>query len=374
MVLSPTYYLADFFTGEFRGVALPLEAVKLSSNFAPGQFSASLDMRKIASSFNESAQILDMLKTGRSTLVPVVESSDADVASHGPYRALGEWWISVVDATYSDPVVRLSGPEWAGYTKETLITRSWKGTIDAWLGLRQMLARVKDYDQTIQLTLGLRRAGFEVEVDVREGDVDYWTAIESLQDTSGGQFEWRIESSVDVVDGVPRGVSRNLRMEAPDFRVDRTDVTLELTTPGTAPASLIDFSRTYSEHQSASTVIGRGGGAGASQLSASSSRSLADGEPAKTRLITVRDAVKTSVLRRATRKALLSQRARDAVFQVSMPTDRYTPAIGELYSWRREPSWSMPETYSYEQRCVGWSWASPRPGTPDVYTVDLVEG
>ena len=374
MVLKPTYYLADFFTGEFRGPALPLESVQLSSNYNPGSFSASLDMRKIASTFAEARAIQDMMKAGRATLVPVVETTDADAQTYGPLRALGEWWISVIDATYSDPVIRLSGPEWIGYAKETLTTRSWSGSIDAWLALRQMLGRIKDVDQTIQLTLGLARAGFDIEVDVREGDTDYWTAIQSLNDGAEARFEWRIEASLDMVDGRPRGVLRNLRMAAPDFRVDRTDITLELATPGTTTASLIDFTRARSEHQSSSTIYGRGGGMGESQLRASSSRSLSEGEPAKTRLITVRDAVKLSALRRATRAALRSQRALDHVFHVTMPTGLYTPAIGEVYSWRREPSWSMPETHSTEHRCVGWSWSSPRENTPDVYTLDLVEG
>lgn len=374
MVLNPTYYLADFFTGEFRGPALPLEAVSLSSNYNPGQFSASLDMRKVASNFTESRAILDMMKAGRSTLVPVIETTDADTHVQGTHRALGEWWVSTLDATYSDPVVRLSGPEWIGYAKETLTTRSWKGSIDAWLALRQMLGRIKDVDQTIQLTLGLARAGFDIEVDVREGDTDYWTAMQSLNDGTTGRFEWRIEASLDMVDSTPRGVLRNLRMEAPDFRVDRTDITLELATPGTTTASLIDFTRAQSEHQSSTRIYGRGGGMGKSQLRASSSRALEEGEPAKTRLVTVRDAVKTSALRRATRAALRSQRALDRVFHVTMPADLYTPAIGEVYSWRREPSWSMPERHSTEHRCVGWSWTSPRNGAMDVYTLDLVEG
>ena len=374
MVLKPTYYLASFMTGDFLGPALPLEAVSLSSNFQPGAFSASLDMRKIARTFRESRTVLDMMKAGKATLVPVVETTGPGHTTPSPPRVLGEWWISTLDATYSDPVVRLSGPEWIGYAKETIVTRSWTGSIDAWLSLRQMLGRLKDVDQTIQLTLGLARAGFDIDVDVREGDTDYWTAMQSLNDGSDGRFEWRIEPELRYLNGSVRGVTRTLRMAAPEFRVDRTDVTLELVTPGKTPATLIDFTRAQSEHQSSSTIYGRGGGMGESQLRASSSRALEEGEPAKTRLITVRDAVKTSTLRRATRAALRSQRALDRVFQVTLPTDWYTPVVGDLYSWRREPSWSMPETHSTEHRCVGWSWSSPRDGARDVYTVDLVEG
>jgi hypothetical protein len=309
------------------------------------------------------------MKGGKTTLVAVIEPEGDE-----PFRVLGEWWISVLNLTYSDPVVRLSGPEWVGYAKETITTRSWVGEEDAFRALRNLLAQIKDFDQTIQLTVGLERAGFTIDVDIREGDSDYWTAIQSLQDGPEGQFEWRIEPSLDMVNGAPRGVLRNLRMAAPEFRVDRTDITLELVTPGKTPATLTEFTRTYSEHQAASTIYGRGGGMGASQLRASSSRSLAEGEPAKTRLITVRDAVKTSTLRRATRAALRAQRSRDRVFQVTMPTDWYMPVVGEVYSWRREPSWSKPETYSFEQRCVGWAWSSPRDGVRDSFTVDLVEG
>ncbi|MGP5375290.1 hypothetical protein ACTXM8_04730 [Brachybacterium alimentarium] len=372
--MNPTFYLAEFMTGNFLGPALPLDAASLSSNFQPGQFSASLDMRKIARTFKESRTLLDMMKAGKATLIPVVETTGPGHRNPAPPRVLGEWWISKLESTYSDPVVRLSGPEWIGYAKETMTTRSWVGKYDVWTVLRQLLGRIKEVDQTIQLTLGTRQMGVEIDVDIREGDQDYWSAIQSLQDGSDGKFEWRIEPELRYVDGVARGVTRTLRMAAPDFRVDRTDVTLELVTPGSTPATLTDFSRAISEHQSASTVYGRGAGMGDSQLRASSSRGLEDGEPAKTRLLTVSDAVKLSVLRRATRSALRSQRALDQVFQVTMPTDWYTPVVGEVYSWRREPSWSMPETHSAEHRCVGWSWTSGQPGTHDTYTLDLVEG
>lgn len=374
MGMNPTFYLADFMTGRFLGPALPLESVSLSSNFQPGQFSASLDMRKVASTFKESRTLLDLMKAGKTTLVPVVETTGPMHRDAAPPRVLGEWWISKLMLTYSDPVVQMAGPEWVGYAKETITTRSWIGQEDAFKALRNLLAQIKDFDQKIQLTTGLERAGFEIDVDIREGDSDYWSAIQSLQDGPSGQFEWRIEPTLEYVNGAPRGVLRSLRMAAPEFRVDRTDVTLELVTPGKTPATLTEFTRTYSEHQSASTVYGRGAGMGESQLRASASRALAEGEPAKTRLLTVSDAVKNSTLRRATRAALRAQRARDHVFQVTMPTDWYTPVIGEVYSWRREPSWSMPETHSTAHRCVGWSWASAQPGTHDTYKLDLVEG
>lgn len=373
MVLRPAYYLADFMTGQMLGPVLPLEAVTLVSDFQPGHFRASLDMRKAADSFAESAEILDMLEAGKCTVVPVLEGLSNGHANPAASRALGEWWISTVARDYSDPVVRLSGPEFAGYFKDLLVTQTWQGSFTAWALVRDMMREATRTSQTISFSTGVGGGGPTVEADIQKSRTDYWSAIQSVQDDNTAGFEWRVSTSLGLDGIVPVSVVRTLTLGAPTIRYDRRSVTLELTTPGSTPASLTGMSRTTSEHASASTVYGFGAGGGEDQYSGWTSRSRVPGEPGKSKLIVVRDAMSNNQVRRATARALQRATPDDRVFPVSMPTDRFTPTLGELYSFLREPSWSFPTAESGDVRCAGWSWSQPRPGEADEYVVQLVK-
>lgn len=373
MVMSPQFYLADFMTGQMLGPVLPLESVSLSSDFQPGRFSASLDMRKAAGSFRESASILKMLEAGKCTIVPIVEGLSNGTAAPDQSRVLGEWWIDDVQRTFSDPVVRLSGPEFAGYFKELLVSATWKGAYEAWHLVRDMMREATRTDQTIAFTTGEGRGGPLVDVEIETSKTDYWAGIESARDGDENGFEWRVVPSL-IMDGVaPLAVGRTLSLGAPELRYHRLGVTLELTTPGTRPASLLDMSRGTSESASASTVYAFGTGMGKDQIKAWTSRARVPGEPIKTRMLTARDA-KYPALKRATNRALQRASPVDKVFPVTMPTDRYIPSLGGVYSWLREPSWSMPESESGEVRCVGWEWSQPSPGQQDQYVLQLVKG
>ena len=163
-----------------------------------------------------------------------------------------------------------------------------------------------------------------------------------------------------------------MQLGAPDLRFHQLGITLELVTPGTALASALDMTRTRSETAAASTIYGFGVGAGVDQVTAYTSRSRVPGEPGKSKMITVQDA-KYPALKRATSRALAKATPEDRVFSVHMPTDRYIPSPGAVWSWIQEPSWSMPERVEGTVRVLGWSWSSPSPGAQDVYTLDLVE-
>ena len=372
MGMTPAYYLADFMTGRMLGPVLPLESVSLSSSFQPGQFSAGLDMRKAVDSFTEARNLLDMLRAGKCTLVPVLEGLSNGHAAPLQSRALGEWWISDVTATHSDPVVTLSGPEFAGYFKHLLVSATWKGRYEAWKLVRDMMREATRTDQTISFTTGEGSGGPLVDVEIEKSKVDYWSGIESARDGDENGFEWRVGLTLHQDEAAPIAVGRTLQLGAPDLRFHRLGVTLELVTPGAPPASALDMTRGESATSLMSTIYGWGAGAGKDQVSAWTSRKREPGEPIKTQMITVRDA-KYPALKRATNRAIQKSTPLDQVFPVSMPTDRYIPSPGEVYSWIREPSWSMPERVEGSVRCVGWSWSTPRPGAPDTYTLDLVE-
>lgn len=373
MVLRPVFYLADFMSGNMLGPTLPLENVSLNSSLNPGRFSASLDMRKVANSFKEAKGILDLMREGKTTLAPVLEGLNAGTASPLTSRVMGEWWISDIDTTFSDPIVRISGPEFEGYAKEIQVTAAWQGEMDAFLVLRDMLREMTRTSQNVHLSLGTALAGFTVPVDIRNSQTDYWSAIQSLQDGGAQSFEWRIQPSLGLDGITPYTVGRTLRMGSPTMRTERLGIALELKTPGTDPASLIDMDRSWSESAVATTIYGFGAGSGEDQIKAWTSRPRPPGEPGKSRLITVRDALTYGQVKRATAAALAGATPEQKVFPVVMPTGQYLPTISEVYTFLREPSWSMPEAFEGRARCVGWSWSSPRPGQPDVFTVQLVD-
>ena len=372
MGMTPAYYLADFMSGQMLGPVLPLESVSLSSSFEPGRFSAQLDMRKVADSFAEAKNLLGMLRAGKCTVVPVLEGLSNGHAAPLQSRALGEWWISDVTATHSDPIVKLSGPEFAGYFKHLLVTQTWKGSFSAWALVRDMMREATRTNQTISFTTGSGSGGPTVEVEIEKSKVDYWSAIEAARDGDENGFEWRVGLTLNQDGIAPYSVTRTLQLGAPDLRFHQLGITLELVTPGTAPASALDMTRTRSESAAASTIYGFGVGAGADQVTAWTSRSRVPGEPGKSKMITVQDA-KYPALKRATSRALAKATPEDRVFQTSMPTDRYIPSPGAVWSWIQEPSWSMPERREGQVRVMGWSWSSPRPGEADAYTLDLVE-
>lgn len=370
MVLKPTYFLADFMTGNLYGEALPLESVSLSSSLQPGRFSARLDMRKLGT-LGDGWRVMDLLRNGKCTLVPVLEGLSTGVGQATTSRELGEWWVSVVADSPPSPFVEISGPEFAGYVREVLLAKSWQGTLDPVVTAREMLHALfhTSQDVTVNLQSWVSHTDARVEVDAENLSDDYWSAISELQEAEGGPFEWLIRSGLVQVNGSPRRITRTLEVGQPVLAFNRPDITLELTAPGTPPASITGFSREASEHRTGSTVYGKGAGRGEDQIETWLSRAKVPGEPAKNRLITDPTALTVPVLARRVRQALGNLSPELRVWSASMPTDRYTPRTGEVYSWRVDDQWTRPGE-SGSVRCVGWSWSSTG---ADEYALELVE-
>lgn len=370
MALTPTYYLADFMTGDLYGEALPLENVQLSSSLQPGRFSAQLDMRKLGA-MGDGYRVMDLLRNGKCTLVPILEGTSTGTGNPPTSRELGEWWVSVVSDEPPSPYVQISGPEFAGYAKEVLLAQSWKGTLDPVVTAREMLHALfhTSQDVAVDLQSWVSHNGTKVQIDAQNLSDDYWSAISELQEAEGGPFEWLIRSGLVQVNGSPRKVTRTLEVGQPVMNFARPGITLELTAPSTPPASITGFSRETSEHRTGSTMYGRGAGRGKDQIETWLSRAKVPGEPAKNRLITDNTAMTVPVLRRRVRQALNNLSPDQHVWPASMPTDRYTPRVGEVYSWRSDAQWTRPAE-SGQVRCVGWSWSS---SGADEYVLDLVE-
>ena len=156
MALTPTYYLANFMTGDLYGEALPLENVSLSSSMEPGSFSAQLDMRKLGA-LGDGYSILNLIRNGKCTLVPALEGTFAGTGQPVISRELGEWWVTTVRDDPPSPIVQISGPEFAGYAKEVLLAgswvRTWVGVLDPVVTARDMLAALYSTSQDVAVDL-----------------------------------------------------------------------------------------------------------------------------------------------------------------------------------------------------------------------------
>lgn len=374
--MDVTWFLADFMSGDLVDT-VPLEDVQLTSSLEPGRFSASLDLSTMGLPMGEARALLDLLRGGRCTLVPIIEGVSTGAGNPPTSRELGEWWISDVDGTYLSPIVRLSGPEFAGYASHALLVEDFltaKGepvTRDPVVTAREMLGLLFSRSQTVAVDLQswVSHTGATVPVDGRKLRRTYADHIADLMEAEGGPFEWVIRSGL-VLDGwVPLRVTRTLEVGQPVLSLVRDDITLEVAGPGAPPASLLDASWAWSESSSASTVYGWGSGSGVKQIGeAFASRDRLTGEPVKTRLVTDPSAGTMAQLRRSTRRALARFSPDQRAFTAALPVDRYTPRTGERYQWRSDATWTRPAE-SGTVRCVGWSWRS---SDPTNYTLDLV--
>ena len=261
-----TYYLADFQSGDLLDT-VPLEDVRLSSSLRPGSFSASLDLRKTGRPMSEARALLNRMRYGATTLVPIREGLSTGAGNPPTSRELGEWWITRASGTYRDPVVRLGGVEFAGYTKHLLNAEPFKGAaLDPVVTARQMLDLAFTFSQNVVVDLQswVSNTGAQVEVDVKDVTETYWDAIASLQEAEGGPFEWMIRSGL-VQDGwIPTRVTRTLEVGQPVLGLNRPDITLEVAATGRA--SLVDASWGWDQENDATDIAGVGAGAGDDQV------------------------------------------------------------------------------------------------------------
>ena len=370
--MKPVYYLADFASGDLI-YRFPMDAItprRLTSGF-PGQFEMALDLRALGESMAGARSVLDLMDSGTTTIVPVREGVSTGIGNPPTSSELGEWWVAEVDGTIREPIVTLSGPEFAGYLQHRLVIRDWSSqSADPVATARQMMWEALRDGQTVEFTPQewISHTGARIPVDVRTGTTSYWDAIEGLQDAEDGPFEWVLRSGL-VQDGwTPKRVTRTLEVGQPALGFQRPDITLEVTAPGLVPASLLDATWSRDEGRSASTMYGFGAGSGDDQIRSTVSRSRAVGEPVKSRRVTVRDAMTVGQLRPHVRAALARATPANHVFTAVMPTDRYTPVVGSVYSWRNDETWTVPARGG-QVRCVGWGWDQRE----DTYSLELVE-
>lgn len=371
MGLKPTFFIADMETGNLYGETLPLEKVRLTSSLQPGRFSASLDLRHFGP-IGAGHRVMNLLKAGKCTLVPVLEGTSRGADNPPTSTALGEWWISGVEESPPSPIVRLSGPEFSGYFKEVLSPYTWVSSAkDPLMQLRQVLWAACTADQSVAINVRSWTSTTSVPVDIRAGTVTAWDVATDLQENDADPFEWRVEASLEMDGWSPLRVIRTLQVGQPHFAINRRDITLELAGPGRGETSLRSFSRGWSEHRSATDVHGWGNGAGDDQVGpVVSSRSRASGEPVKSRMVTDRSAMKVAQLRRSTVAARRAATPEEQVYTAVFPTGWHVPRVGNEYSWRVDEQWSRPAE-SGTRRCVGWSWSSGQ--AVDAYELELTE-
>lgn len=371
MGLDLTYYLADFQTGNLLDT-IPLESVRLSSSLQPGAFAAQLDMRKTGRSMAESRALLDLMRAGKTTLVPIREGLSTGPGNPPISRELGEWWISRVSGAHRDPVVVIGGPEFSGYASHAVLWDDFVSvSADPVVTMRQMLWDLYTTEQsvTVDLQNWISHTGAKIAVDARKYTDDHWSAVQALSEAEGGPFEWVIRSGLAQTGWIPTRVTRTLEVGQPVLGFNRPDITLELAGPGRPPASLLDASWGWDQEQTSAWVFGLGSGKGEDQIGpVQSTRARVAGEPVTSRSVTDPGAMTDAQLRRTTRAALKRLTPDERVRSATMPVDRYTPRTGEVYTWRADESWTRPAEAG-TVRCVGWSWSSQ---SPDVYELDLV--
>lgn len=372
MALIPTYYLADFMTGDLLE-PLPIGAVSnvsLDSSLKPGRAEATVNLEAAGFSMAEARSWVNELQWGRCTLVPILEgvTSGTSITS----RELGEWWICAARGTRRSPEVVISGPEWDGYAQHVLVAESVQGTVDPVATARELLGLLYSTSQDVVVDLQewISHTGAQVPADIRRLRESYSTAIRDLQTTEDGPFEWMTRTGL-VLDGwVPRRVTRTLEVGQPRLDLRRTGIVLEVSGPGEAPASLLDAGWGWDKRSAASTVYGFGGGAGDDQIGPLyRSRAKQPSEPAVNTLMSRRDAGSDAELYRYLEAALALQVPEEKTFPATMPTDRYTLRKGETVTFMADAGWSQPAVEQLVQ-VAGWSWSD---GDPDMYDLELVE-
>lgn len=369
MALIPTWFVADFMTGNMVDV-LPLEDVRLSSGVVPGRFSASLDLRKTGLSKAGARALLADLSDGRRTLVPVQEGVSTGAVSPPSSRALGEWWIAKIDASYRDPIVTLSGPEFAGYADHKLVTVDRVGDRDPVEQARYILGDLFTSGQSVTVDRGDWTSTVRIKMDVRKYTQSVGAALDDIGANGGAPvgFEWLIGADLELNGWSPTRVKRRLEMAQPTIRFQRPDILLEVTAPGLPVATLSDATWTRDEAASASTVYGWGAGSGKDQIGpAYTSRSLRSGEPAKTRVLSDPGAKNMQHLIYATNRGMARFTPELRELSARLLASRFTPRAGEVYEWRADESWTRaPE--NGQVRCTAWSWSST---DPEHYSLDL---
>lgn len=367
MALTPTYFLADFQSGVLYGETLPLENVQLVSSLEPGRFSADLDVRKLGA-LGEAWRTTDLLRDGKCTLVAILEGTTRGSDMPPDSTVIGEWWISDIEERLPSPIVRLSGPEFAGYYKHVhsvidTISERYNGM----QAVREQVTAVNTTGQNVAMDYSGAANVLPVGISVRKGVTTVWDGVETIASDSG--FQWRIETGLELDGWSPRRVTRRLIYGNPRLVYDLTSVPLELSGPGSPSTAVVSFGKATREGMNATSVTGWGAGAGEDQITAGAARPRRGAEPVKSRVVTDPTVTTTAEMQERVAGVLRTFDPRLKTFTARFHAWFHTPRVGATYSWYADPQWTRPGE-SGEAYSAGWTWQS---SNPEFYDLELVE-
>lgn len=368
MALTPSWFLADFQSGVLYGEVLRLENVRLTSSLEPGEFSADLDVRQFGE-LGTAWRVMDLLRDGKCTLVPILEGTTRGPDKPPTSTPLGEWWISDIVDSPPSPIVRISGPEFAGYYKHVLAVEDARAErINAMVAVREQLEAANSTGQNIVMDIGDARDEEAVALDIVAGSTTVWDGIEEAALASG--FQWRIDTGLEMEGWSPRQVTRRLNIGKPRLRREMRDIPLEISGPGAPATAVTTFTRTTRESANATGVSGWGAGSGKDQVAASTSRERRGAEPVKTRVLADPGAMTVAQLQQRVNGALREFSPQERAFTARFHAWFHIPRVGAAYSFYSDPQWTRPAA-SGDVYSVGWTWRSD---APEFYDLDLVEG
>lgn len=374
-----THFVAEVASGTIVG-ELPLHDVRLSASIRqPGPMSAKLDLRRIvepvgdkAYAWSESAQVLDILRHGQHTIVSVIENSTAG-ALDPVDLAVGEWWVTGLSGSHSDPVVSISGVEMGGYFAHQVTARDWDsgdGTVDAVWTAREIMHDATAL-QTPPIALDVLRGSTSAITAQTRWPAHSIVVADALRELGGGTaWEWTIKPTVVSVNGIPDHVTRQLLLMAPRIELGDPDyLPLEILTPGSRPSTGLDVTWQDDVGDQATEMWSWGAGSGADQIRSGVVTTPPAGMPVLARLVT------DSSVRYGSGATTLAQRAlmdmQRQPFTVSVDASRMVPTVGGRRWVSREPSLSMPTGESFVARVIDWSWAQPSPGAIDQFSLTM---
>lgn len=371
MVLRPTYYLADMETGNVLET-VRLHKVNIASNLRPGKFTAEVDLRQFGSMANGRA-FVERIQERDYTMIPANLSSERGPNGEQLSLPMGEWWIKDVSAKFRGNTVKIGGPEFEGYAEYVLVAQSFRGNLDPIKTLADMLRLLATTSQNMSMSLGTPSSNARIPMDIRALSTDYHSAIRSIQEDEAAPFEWRFRTFFHQPNGVIERVTRDLEVGRPVLDRDANGQALEITGPGLTPATLLDAEWSYDSGRNPTTIYGFGAGSGDDQVGVNptvyTSRPRPTGQVPKNTVVTVKDALTTSQLKRYTRAAMSRVEPTSQVFSAQVPTQRLLPSVGRSYGWFNDETWTVPASKPGDRvRIVGWSWKSGGQN----YTVDLV--
>lgn len=373
---------ADFSTGDLFPQELPLELVRLGSRLGGGPFSARLDLRRMVDrdDLRGSAEIINMLQEGATSIVPIQAATDAN--GNPLSVALGEWWLSKVVRSPGSPYLQLTGVEVPGYLDHVLMMHTLRAdSVDPIATAREQIAAAFTVAQPAPIAFNpqswVSQTGARTAVDWSAGQNMFGRVVESLR--GGDLFEWHVDTGLSLdSNGAPTRVTRTLVMGEPTIRRPREGVALEYLKNGRG--SITDFTVEGDVANRAFDFWTWGGGSGAKQLRARIQYTPPRRWPRIARTYAAPGVNKQEALNREARRAhARSYNPVYASFPATGVMDRMAgggPRIGYVHPWLVEPTLSYPTPITEEDgarvRIVEWSWTQPTALVRETTTLQLV--